>query len=114
MGQALVDRFRDFYRRGPPNHWNWTPTTISTISSTQTHHLSRPFSAEEVKAAVWSLNNEGALGPDGIPVFFYKECWDMLEPEVMRLMGDFHAGRCKMEQLNKVYLVLIPKIPGAE
>ena len=38
----------------------------------------------------------------------------MLEPEVMRLMGDFHAGRCKMERLNKVYLVLIPKVPGAE
>ena len=38
----------------------------------------------------------------------------MLEPEVMRLMGDFHAGRCKMERLNKVYLVLISKIPGAE
>ena len=32
----------------------------------------------------------------------------------MRLMGDFLAGRCKMEWLNKVYLVLIPKTPGAE
>ena len=114
MGQALVDHFRDFYHRGPPNQWNWTPTTISTISITQIHHLSRLFSAEEVKAAVWSLNSEGAPGPDGIPVFFYKECWDMLKPEVMRLMGDSHAGRCKMEQFNKVYLVLIPKVPGAE
>ena len=52
MGQALVDHFRDFYHRGPPNHWNWTPTTVLTISITQTHHLTRPFSAEEVKGAV--------------------------------------------------------------
>ena len=32
----------------------------------------------------------------------------------MRVMGDFHAGRCQMERLNKVFLVLIPKNPGAE
>ena len=97
-----------------PNHWNWTPTTISTISLTHQHHLFRPFSAEEVKAVVWSLNGKGAPGPDEKPVFFYKECWDLLGPKVMRLMGDFHAGRCQMEQLNKVYLVLIPKVPKVE
>ena len=47
-------------------------------------------------------------------MFFYKECWDVLGPEVMRVMGDFHTGRCAMEQLNKVFLILIPKTPGAE
>ena len=29
-------------------------------------------------------------------------------------MEDFHAGRCQMERLNKVFLVLIPKCPGGE
>ena len=38
----------------------------------------------------------------------------MLGPEVMRVMGDFHAGRCQLERLNKIYLVLIPKIPRAD
>ena len=36
----------------------------------QQQRLSRPFSLEEVQAAVWSLNGKGAPGPDGIPVFF--------------------------------------------
>ena len=114
MGQALADHFRAFYHRGLPNHWNWTPTTISTISLTQQQHLSRPFSLKEIQDAVWRLNDKGAPGPDGIPVFFYKECWDVLGPDVMRLMGDFHAGCCQMERLNKVYLNLIPKVPGVE
>ena len=112
--QALADHFQTFYRRGPPNPWNWSPTTISTISPTQQEQLSLPFSLEEVQAAVWSLNSEGAPGPDGIPIFFYKECWGVLGPEVMRVMGDFHVGRCQMERLNKVFLVLIPKNPGAK
>ena len=38
----------------------------------------------------------------------------MLGPEVMRLMGDFNAGCSQMEWLNKIYLVLIPKVPKAE
>ena len=29
-------------------------------------------------------------------------------------MDDFYNGQCQMERLNKVYIVLLPKIPGAE
>ena len=114
MGQALTDHFRGFYHRGPPNRWKWKPMSISTLTSTQRTHLSRPFSIEEVKAAVWGLNSEGAPGPDGIPIFFYKNCWDTIAPEVMQLMDDIYAGQCQMERLNKVYIVLLPKVHGAE
>ena len=113
VGHALIDHFRDFYRCRPPNNWKWTPTMASTLTSTQKTQLSSPFSIEEVKAAVWGLNSEGELGPDRIPIFFYKNCWDTIAPEVMQLMGDLYAGQCQMERLNKVYIVLL-KIPRAE
>ena len=29
-------------------------------------------------------------------------------------MDDFYAGRCQMERLNKVHIVLLPKTPGAK
>ena len=38
----------------------------------------------------------------------------MVGPEAVSVMEDFHAGRCLMESLNKVYLILIPKIVGVE
>ena len=114
VGQALTDHFQNFYRRGPPNRWKWTPTTASTLTPTQKTQLSNPFSIDEIKAAVWGLNNEGAPGPDGIPIFFYKNCWDTIAPELMHLMDDLYAGQCQMERFNKVYIVLLPKVPGAE
>ena len=114
VGQALADHFRAFYRRGPPNRWKWTPTTVPTINPAQQQLLIRRFSNEEIKAAVWGLNSEGAPGPDGIPVFFYKECWDVVRSELLSVMEDFHADRCQMENLNKVYLILLPKTAGAE
>ena len=38
------------------------------------------------------LNEEGAPGPDGMPVFFYKECWDIVGTEVMATIEDFLRG----------------------
>ena len=67
-----------------------------------------------MKAAIRGLNSEGAPGLDGIPVFFYLECWDIVGAEVMALIEEFRVGRCNMDRLNKAYIILIPKVEGAE
>ena len=74
IGQALAEHFRDFYCRGPANQWRWLATGASVLDQSQKQQLTLPFSEEEVKATLQGLNNEGAPGPDGIPVFFYKDC----------------------------------------
>ena len=89
------------------------PTMVPIVNPTQQQHLICRFSDEEIKAAIWGLNSEGALGLDGIPLFFYKECWDVVKPEVVSMMEDFHVVRCQMESLNKVYLILQLKTVGA-
>ena len=38
----------------------------------------------------------------------------MVGPEVVLVMEDFHIGRCQMESLNKVYLILLLKTTRAE
>ena len=114
IGQAVADHFRAFYRRGPPNQWRWLATGASTISTAQQHELTLPFSEDEVKQAIRGLNAEGAPGPDGIPVFLYLECWDAIGAEVMATVEDFRAGRCNMDRLNRAYIILLPKVEGAE
>ena len=73
-----------------------------------------PFSEEEVKVTICGLIGEGAPRPDGIPVFFYSDCWDIVRPEVMAILEEFRVGRCNLDRLNRAYIVLIPKVPGAE
>ena len=46
--------------------------------------------------------------------FSFMNCWDMITPELMHLMDNVYTGQCQMERLNKVYIVLLPMIPGAE
>ena len=114
VGQALVEHFRDFYRPGPTYQWRWLAIGASVLDQSQQQQLILPFSEDEVKAALEGLNNEGAPGLDGIPVFFYKDCWDMVRHEVMAALEDFRAGGCQMDRLNKAYIVLLPKFQGAE
>ena len=78
IGQAIADHFREFYRRGPANQWRWRATGASILLPAQQQDLIASFSDDEVKAAIRGLNSEGAPGPDGIPVFFYLECWDIV------------------------------------
>ena len=114
IGQAIADHFREFYRQGSANQWRWRATGASLLSPVQQQDLIASFSEDEVKAAIRGLNSEGALGPDGILVFSYLECWDVVGAEVMALIKEFRAGRCNMDQLNKAYIILLPKVEGAE
>ena len=86
----------------------------STLSQAQQRQLTGPFLQDEVRAAIRGLNAEGALGPDGIPIFFYKDCWARVGPEVMALMEELHACTCRMDRINRAYITVLPKTPGAE
>ena len=112
--QALSDHFREFYHRGPPNRWRWLATGADALLVSQQQELITPFFEEEVKTAIRGLNNEGAPGPDDISVFLYIECWTKVGPDVMATIEEFRAGRCNMDRLNRAYIVLIPKVQGAE
>ena len=92
IGQPLFYHFQDFYHRGPPCRWRWRATGAATLLPTQQQQLTVPFSEEEVKVAIRGLNSEGAPKPDGIPVFFYSDCWDTIGPEIMATLEDFRVG----------------------
>ena len=69
---------------------------------------------DKVREAICGLNAKGASRPDGIPVFFYKDCWARVGQDVMEHMEEFHAGTCRMGRINRAYITLLPKVSGAE
>ena len=70
----------------------------------------KPFSLEEVKAAVWDCNNFKSLGPDDISFGFIKEFWDILKDDVMRFMVEFHRNGRLTKGINSTFIALIPKV----
>lgn len=43
----------------------------------------------EVHGVVFSLNKNSASGPDGFTGAFYKECWDIVGSDIIRLVRAF-------------------------
>ena len=45
-------------------------------------------------------------------MFLYLDCWDVVGPEVLATIEEYRAGRCNMDQLNRAYIILLPKVEG--
>ena len=65
-------------------------------------------------AVLKSMKVDTALGPDGLPVVFFKTFWSLVKPFIMAITNGFALGRVDLSRLNFGILTLIPKVPGAE
>ena len=114
MGRALAEHFWAMTRRGGPSRWRWAGRGASQLTTDQRALLVRPFMKEEVQFAIAGLNGEGAPGPDGLLVLFYKEFWAVVKGDVMATLEELRSPQANMERINKSYLFMLPKRQGAE
>lgn len=50
-----------------------------------------------------------APGPDGLQGFFYRKYWHIVGPSVISMVECFFVDGCLHPELNRTYIVLIPK-----
>ena len=73
-----------------------------------------PYTAEEVKKALFSICDLKAPGPDGLHAIFYKRCWPLLGEElVIEVLNAVNSGVIP-EGWNSTTIVLIPKVENAK
>jgi hypothetical protein len=75
--------------------------------------ISRPFSVEEVRDALFSMKKNKAPGPDNIPIEFYQHCWHIVKNDIMNLFYAFHDGSLDVQRLNYGIITLLPKMSDA-
>jgi hypothetical protein len=76
--------------------------------------LIRTFLPEELDQVLKETKTDTALGPDGLPVVFFKSFSDIVKPLVLQLLNGFALGLLDVSHLNFGILSLIPKVPGAD
>lgn len=69
---------------------------------------------EEVKNVVFSMNGNGAPGPDGFGGYFFQEFWDIVAQDVFNATLQFFRDGWLLPNLNANVVAIIPKFPGAE
>ena len=51
-----------------------------------------------------------APGPDGLPAHFFQKNWDLCREEVTGIVLRILNGEDSVEEINKNFIVIIPKV----
>jgi hypothetical protein len=70
-------------------------------------------SHNEIKAAVFALNKDSALGPDGFGAFFFQHYWDIVKNAVIDAVLQFFSSGWILPGYNSNIIALLPKSPDA-
>jgi len=75
--------------------------------------VERPFSKEEVRNALNSMEEDKALSPNGFPSKFLSICWEVVGKKVMEVFNEFYSKDQWCRSLSATFISLIPKNKGA-
>ncbi|KAL0453173.1 UNVERIFIED_CONTAM: hypothetical protein Slati_1295400 [Sesamum latifolium] len=121
--QEVVNEFVSFYqillggeRRARSIDLGYLrPWARHVILEEEGRQLLRRVTADEVKQAVFDIDETKAPGLDGYSSGFFKATWPVVGKEVTQAILDFIATGKLLKQVNATFLSLIPKnafVPG--
>ncbi|XP_024640624.1 uncharacterized protein [Medicago truncatula] len=76
--------------------------------------LTKPFSEDEIKAAVWDCDSFKSPGPDGINLGFFKSFWPEIKTDLVRFVTEFHRNGKLAKGINSTFIALIPKVASPQ
>ena len=72
--------------------------------------LIAPYTEQEVKTALFQMFPTKAPGPDGFPAHFFQKHWHICGEEVTNIVIRLLNGEDSPEEINRTFIVMIPKI----
>ncbi|XP_074267017.1 uncharacterized protein LOC141590318 [Silene latifolia] len=76
--------------------------------------LGRPFTAKEVRRAVFQMGAFKSPSPDGVPGIFYQKCWYFIKKDVTKAILSVLNSGVVLTELNRTFITLVPKSDNPE
>ena len=86
---------------------------IPQVNQAENEFLTASFMEKEIRDAVFAMEHNKALGPDGFPAEFYQKFWGVIKVDLMQMFHDLHSGTLPLFSLNFGVITLIPKVQEA-
>jgi hypothetical protein len=84
------------------------------ITTQQGARLTEDVSELEIRAALFSIGNDKAPGPDGYNSLFFKKMWQNLKGDIIMAVKEFFLSGKILRQINHSLIALIPKSNNPE
>ncbi|WKA03336.1 hypothetical protein VitviT2T_021451 [Vitis vinifera] len=107
--EEILHYFEKLYTNPTGESWGVEGLDWSTISEENALRLDSPFTEEEISKAIFQLDRDKALGPDGFTIAVFQECWDVIKEDLVRVFAEFHRSGIINQSTNASFIVLIPK-----
>ncbi|CAN0886591.1 Transposon TX1 uncharacterized 149 kDa protein [Linum grandiflorum] len=75
--------------------------------------LTRPFSDNDIRKAVFAIGSTKSPGSDGFTAGFYQHFWHIIGQNVCSAIRAFFHSSRMLRSINHTWLTLIPKVAGA-
>ena len=82
----------------------------AVISSEKNEELMRPYTKDEVFAALQQMHPCKAPGPNGMHAIFYQKFWHIIGDDVYKFVRSILCGISTLEHVNNTNIALIPKV----
>ena len=73
-----------------------------------------PFFEEEIKAALFQMEKNKAVGPDSMPVEFFQSCWEIVKDDIVQMFDEFYRLELDVSRHNYDIITLLSKVLDAE
>lgn len=83
------------------------------VSEEMNEALLCPIMLPELEKVVFSMKKGKAPGPDGFPIEFFQEFWEIVKFDLLAVVQESHRNKQMLRSMNSTFLVLIPKQEGA-
>ncbi|KAK4384386.1 Retrovirus-related Pol polyprotein from type-2 retrotransposable element R2DM [Sesamum angolense] len=86
------------------------PWARHILTEEEAYALIHPVTVDDVKTAMFDIEEDKAPGPNGFSSGFYKAAWPIVGEEISKAIMDFFTTGRLLKQVNATILTLIPKV----
>nr|KAJ0198574.1 hypothetical protein LSAT_V11C700342390 [Lactuca sativa] len=81
------------------------------LDNLQALEMIKEVTNEEIKAALFEIDDDKAPGPDGYSSKFFKKAWKIVGDDFCCAVKEFFLSKKILKEINATVIALVPKIP---
>lgn len=114
MNEVIKNYYSTIFTSNSNSIAGFDELKAKTITPEQNATLMKPFSREEVKEALFSMNPDKSPGPDGVNPGFYQFYWNLIGDKLTDFCLNCLSTVSFPVGLNDTFITLIPKKQSPE